>query len=373
MKVFISSLISGMEAERAAAKHVIETLGHKALMAEDLGAKASSPQVACLGLLREADLVVLILGPRYGDKQASGLSATHEEFREAQNRKPILTFVQTADAEPEQAALINEASGWERGLYRAPFATPTDLGDKISRAIYDHALANAVAPLDPTELSARALSLLPDLRRDVSGSVFILGIAAGPNQAVLRPAEIEAPALAEGLQKQALFGPSPLFDRGLGTRSRLDKGALVIYQDGQYGQTREIRLSETGDVLIQLPVDKPSSGMGFPVVIEEDIAAMLEASIGLTAWLLDQIDSTERLTHVALAARLVGSSAYGWRTRAEHAASPKSGSIMMFGREAERDAAVMLAQPYMVRQALTMNASRLVEDFIVLLRRQWKQ
>lgn len=64
MKVFISSLISGMEAERAAVKRAIEVLGHQPVMAEDFGARASSPQVACLAGLRDADLVVLILGPR---------------------------------------------------------------------------------------------------------------------------------------------------------------------------------------------------------------------------------------------------------------------------------------------------------------------
>lgn len=42
MKVFISSLITGMEAERAAAKHAVELLGHEAITAEEFGARASS-------------------------------------------------------------------------------------------------------------------------------------------------------------------------------------------------------------------------------------------------------------------------------------------------------------------------------------------
>ncbi|EKT4443992.1 TPA: DUF4062 domain-containing protein, partial [Stenotrophomonas maltophilia] len=48
MKVFISSLISGVEAERAAVKRAVERLGHAPIMAEDFGARPSSPQVACL-------------------------------------------------------------------------------------------------------------------------------------------------------------------------------------------------------------------------------------------------------------------------------------------------------------------------------------
>ena len=39
MKVFISSLITGMEVERAAAKIAVETLRHQPVMAEDFGAR----------------------------------------------------------------------------------------------------------------------------------------------------------------------------------------------------------------------------------------------------------------------------------------------------------------------------------------------
>src|SRR3546814_5244888 len=108
MKIFISSLISGMEIERAATKRAIELLRHEAVMAEYFGAQVSSPQIACLTGLRQSDLVVLVLGTRYGVKQASGLSATHEEYREARGRKPILIFIQQGEAEPDQAALRSE-------------------------------------------------------------------------------------------------------------------------------------------------------------------------------------------------------------------------------------------------------------------------
>ncbi|MGI4757637.1 MAG: DUF4062 domain-containing protein [Janthinobacterium lividum] len=69
MKVFISSLITGMEPFRAAAKDAIATLRHEPIMAEDFGARPNSPQVACLSELRQADVVVLILGAGYGAVQ----------------------------------------------------------------------------------------------------------------------------------------------------------------------------------------------------------------------------------------------------------------------------------------------------------------
>ena len=76
MKVFVSSLITGMESIRLAARKAVEILRHAPIMAEDLGAQPNSPQVACLTGLRQSDVVVLILGERYGAEQASGLSAT---------------------------------------------------------------------------------------------------------------------------------------------------------------------------------------------------------------------------------------------------------------------------------------------------------
>ena len=94
MKIFVSSLILGMKSQRSQAREAIEALRHQPIMAEDFGARPSSPQVACLTGLRQSELIILILGARYGTPQESGLSATHEEYREARGNKPVLVFVE---------------------------------------------------------------------------------------------------------------------------------------------------------------------------------------------------------------------------------------------------------------------------------------
>ncbi|WP_372381414.1 DUF4062 domain-containing protein [Xanthomonas sp. NCPPB 1754] len=220
MKIFISSLITGMEAERAAVKHAIELLGHQAIMAEDFGARASSPQVACLSGVRDADLVILVLGPRYGTKQAGGVSATHEEVREARSRKPLLMFVQSGvEAELDQAELIKEVGKWQGGQLWDGFVSADDLGQKATRAIHRFQLTQAVAPLDPTGLSDCALTLFPRIERGYqqSGTVLQLAVAAGPDTTVLRPAEMESQPLLEAMQQHALFGkpviPPPISRR----------------------------------------------------------------------------------------------------------------------------------------------------------------
>lgn len=129
MKVFVSSVITGFEKERAAVREAIITLGHEPIMAEDFGAQPRSPQVACLQHLRESDLVILVLGERYGPPQASGLSATHEEYLEARDSKHLLAFVcEDMTAEPKQAALIAKVEQWAGGLLRHGYRSMTDCG-----------------------------------------------------------------------------------------------------------------------------------------------------------------------------------------------------------------------------------------------------
>ena len=119
VRVFVSSLMSGdFDTLRDAACDAISLLGYEALRAEDYVASPTSAQVACLAGVRSADAVVLILGSQYGVPQASGLSATHEEYREArETSRPVFAFI-AADAQrtPAQAEFIREVRDWERQL-----------------------------------------------------------------------------------------------------------------------------------------------------------------------------------------------------------------------------------------------------------------
>jgi len=372
MKIFISSLITGMEAERAAVKHAIELLGHEAITAEDFGARPSSPQVACLSGVRDANLVILILGPRYGARQGAGVSATHEEVLEARNRKPLLVYVQSAmDAEAEQAALIQEIGGWESGLFRDGFDSAEDLGRKVTRAIHRFGVAHASAPLDPASLRARALTLFPPIERGYhqSGTVLQLAVAAGPDATVLRPAEMEAQDLLDSMQQQALFGRPAIFNRSAGMQASFDGDARVLSQGDRHSDGASVSLWPSGDVFVSLPLRRPERNMGLPVVVQEEVAEQLAAAIGYASWLLTRIDPTERLTHVVPAVRLLGEHAGAWRTRAEHEASPNSMQVPW--RQGGHQEPVLLGQVHQVRQALTMDAQRIVEDLVVLLRRRW--
>ena len=373
MKIFISSLIRGMESERAAVKDAIITLGHEPIMAEGFAAQDSSPQIACLNGLRQSDLFLLILGDRYGAAQASGLSATHEEFEEARNSKPVLGFRhEPSNPEPAQQRFIEAVGGW-MGQHWNEFNTSEQLGRQVTRAIHEWQLANASGPLDVSALDARALTLLPETRTGTvsTNALLALTIATGPNQPLLRARQIEDSALADELLKLALFGPTAIFSKAGGMKSGIEGSDLVLRQEGRHGAEGLVRLSPNGDLLIQLPVDRPGDRGMMMVVLEEEIRDRLANALAFGAAVLKHIDPTEKVTHIALAARLSGS-AWGWRTRQEHAASPNSSTMSFSYGEDQHQQPVQLTPANMRRAKLVREANEIVEDLVTLLRRRWK-
>ena len=371
MKVFVSSLIGGYEPLRQAARDAITSLGHEPVMAEDFRAQANSPQVACLQGLRSAELVVLILVDRYGAVQpGSGVSPTHEEYLEARGAKPVLLFVQEGgDPEPRQAELLREAQGWQGGLFREGFRDADQLRALITRAIHRYELSHASAPLDTRALAQEAETLLGDRRQDrgQAGPMLRFAVAVGPSRQVLRPAELEDETLADTIQQRAMFDSPRLFERDVGAERGIDGDALVLQQEGG---TR-ISLTESGQIELRLPLEKRTRrGHGFSgvllAIVEESVVRELGNAISFSAWLLDRVDPTQRITHVAMAAQIDASDHLGWRTQAEQDASPNSATMRM-GPAPTRTAA--LTRP---RAALKFDAARLAEDLMVPLRRSWK-
>lgn len=369
MKIFVSSLIANMTGIRAAARTAIESLGYSATMAEDFGARAQSPQITCLEGVRSADAVVLILGASYGAKQASGLSATHEEYREAKSRGNVLSFVdEGVTFEPEQAAFVREVQAWDTGLFRGGFSNTTDLQTKITRALHEWQLSRATSPFDSNEVLQRALSFFPkpDRHGSSNGSTLIVSVSGGPTQAILRPSAIENEAFAERLLQAALFGQNRIFDSGFGSKHSIKKDALVLEQGER--ERSSIQVDSQGSIVIRLLMKSDRSGMS--VIIEEDVREQLTAGLRYASWLLEDIDPTNRLSHVVLAAQIAGTAMFGWRTRSQQSASGNSGSVRMYDQDGLPP--VHLAPPHRVRAALRSELELLVDDLLVLLRRQFK-
>lgn len=316
-------------------------------------------------------MVVLILGENYGFvPPGSSLSATHQEYREARETKPVLAFVQQGISPgPEQAAFIAEVQAWEGGLFRGGFVGVDDLQDAVTRALHDVTLAHATAPVDEQEMTARAVAMLePENRNQMTPAMLDLAVVGGPRQRILRPAELEAPDLAEQLEQSALYGDRRLFERTLGTISGLDGSDLVLRQE----RGAAIRVTEHGSVALRVPLDEPHTGgrsfdpMSGMVIIEEAVQQRLGTTLHYVAGVLDRVDRTQRLTHLVAAARLSGVEHRGWRTRAQHASNSSSVQIGHGGMR-ERPPIILAIR----RAALGLDRTALIEDILVPLRRQF--
>ncbi len=366
MKVFISSLISGFESYRAAARAAIVTLRHEPVQAEDFGAKAMTPQIACMQGVRECDVVVLILGARYGDVQgSSGVAPTHEEYLEARGHKPILVFVEEGiERETRQVAFLKEVQAWQGGGFRAGFKNAEELREKLIRALHEFELANAAGSVDAAAVQAVALAMLPKAGRGRASGAgnLLVAVAGGPARQILRPAALEASELREALHQRAMFGPARFFDKAKGVEDGIEGDALFIEQE----RGARIKLGEDGSMLLRVPLSRQERS-GFPSIIEEDVTRSLAAAIGFADWVWERIDPTQRLSHAAVAATIEAGDFIAWRTQAEHDASPNGGSINMSGGEPSPSA---LDRP---RPALKFHASELAEDLMVPMRRQWKR
>lgn len=363
MKVFIGSVIAGYEHFRAVVAAAVETLGHSLLRSEDFPASSGTAQQACLAAVRESDLVVLLLGERYGAPQMSGLSATHEEYREARDRKPVLVFVEAGiTPEPLQEAFIGEVRAWATGSVTGSFSTPEELSSRVIRALHDHELATSSGVIDESEMLDRAKALLPEQRGIAASSQLALAIAGGPHQQVLRPAELENPELARDLQREALFGDQSVLDASEGIEVSIDGTILVLKQRAGF-----VAVDQAGSMCIGQPAHQAPNrqGMELAALIEEDVTEALARAILFCGWLLDRIDPVHRLTDVVIAAHLSGAGYMPWRTRAQHAASPTSGQMGLGGD----DTTVALTPARRHRQALTQDVDRIAGDLTVLLRR----
>ena len=367
MRVFISSLIRDLEPLRDATAKAIVALAHDPVRLEDFGASSSSPQVDCLAGVRDADVVVLILGAEYGSRQGSGLSATHEEYREARESRPVLAFVKdNITPVGEQAGFIREVREWEQGHYTASFRDADDLYDKVIRGLHSHLLADASSPVNESELIEQARALVPDGTLG-STTMLVLAVTGGPSRQVLRPAELEREDLRRFLESEALTGADPVLDLSFGTALSI-RGDTVVLEQRDNGN--RVALSETGSIVIVQPAMKADARqVSIPSIIEEDVVERLARAIRFAGRVLNHVDQQQRISHVAVMAALLNAGWIPWRTRQEHARNPNSAPMNLHG-SARLEAT--LSPSTRRRAALMHETQQLAEDLAVRLRREAK-
>ena len=367
MRIFISSVIEGMEEFRDVAAAAARILGYTPIVAEDFGASPEAPQVVCLDGVRQADALVLLLGRRYGYIQSSGLSATHEEYREARDRCPVLVFIkQDEDLEPEQQEFVHEVQAWISGQYTASFVSPGELQDSVVKALHDLELSRARGYVDSDEMLERVLAGVrlfagDNLHRSYgTGPEIVLSLVGAPRQIILRPAEFESDETRNMVLSSVVIGQDSLFTVSERTNISYDGDCMKLSQPG-----RELRLTEEGSLTFigQLP----RSEGHIPAVIEEDVREMIEKCLRFGTEILSHVDASNRLSHCSVAVAVRNAQYHPWRTREEHSRSPNSGS-MPYHLKLEL---VNLSPPEFSRAAMRLTSRQIAHDLMVKLRRQF--
>jgi hypothetical protein len=363
--VFISSSISGMSAFRGAAERASKALHYEVLRAESFGARPDSPQRACLAGVRDSDVVILLLGSRYGETQLSGLSATHEEYREARDCCDVLVFIQEGvEPEPAQETFIREVRNWSKGLYTENFATEEDLLLAVARSLRDLELHKVAGAVDEQEVMERAIALLPSSRFSGQSSLITVAVSA-PCQQVVRPSEIESSAFQEIVQQAAFFGEPAVLERSQGIEGRVDGRALHLEQEAV-----SVLVDELGSIRVNSRIRaREQHGMVHMALIEEDIQKQIESGLRFAASMLDTIDRPRRLSHVLPVAALIHAGHFGWLTRAEAAVHPYATQICLMAPERN----IQTIPRAVPRGSFINRSSEIAQDLTTLLRREMKR
>lgn len=359
-KVFISSVITGFEAQRDAVRQAILTLGHEAIRAEDFGVRPDTPQRACLNELRESDLVVLVIGGRYGAVQpGSGLSATHEEFRDAAATKPVLVFVEhLAEREPAQLQFLSEVQDWASGKLTGGFSVADELQSIAIRAIRDWEVREARGVRSaPEELYGRAAEVAGE---PANRPELVVAMAFGPLATVMTAREFETSATEERVYDQAIA--TGLFRKMTRVETSRDAGVLQL-DDG----AARIRLAQDGGMAVSVdPTIQQSDRTMLSAIVDEDLTAKLTAVLAFSGALIEQLDPTERASEIAGFALLREVRWLPWRTAAEYASVGGSGTINSRG---DSEIELKLPETPTKRSRFFYRRHQIAEETAVLLRR----
>lgn len=138
-RVFVSSLIGGMGAERASVRQAIKAVGAVPVMfEEDLGAQDISAEQAYLSGVRTSEIYVGMFGPRYGMRMPDGNSATHAELLEAEREGLRLCLYVNGETGGEMDGAQRDLIGGLRNLYTtSPWHDADDLSRRVERRLRD--------------------------------------------------------------------------------------------------------------------------------------------------------------------------------------------------------------------------------------------
>lgn len=177
-RVFVSSVIAGMRAEREAAVRAIGTVGAEPVW---FGGRDDDAQIAYLSEVATSTVYVGVLGREYGRIQkTTRRSATHDEYREAERLGLRIRAFSRADDDlvGDQATFLDEIQQFHiAGMYRDP--------DDLHARIADALRWIAAEDLAPWCKVGNAVFRARRIREDSNNVVIDAAVHAAPVLAAL--------------------------------------------------------------------------------------------------------------------------------------------------------------------------------------------
>ena len=137
--VMICSTVRDLIEAREAADSAIHGLHLTRLRAETFGSLSYSPLDVCALLAKQCDLLVLLIGERYGHIiESKGISVVEFEYQVAREQNPekILAYVkEVPKRERRLEEFLRRVQHFEHGYFTSAFATPEDLYGAIQRDV----------------------------------------------------------------------------------------------------------------------------------------------------------------------------------------------------------------------------------------------
>jgi hypothetical protein len=301
--VFVSSVIGGLESVRAAAKEAIESVGMRPVMAETAGARPQSPQAAFLTEVAHADIYLLLLGARYGDPGASGLSPTEDEFEEAKRgNKPIVILRQDVAMEPAQQAFLERAGGgWEEGVFWDRFTDDRDVGMKIVRALTNVRQLGDVAALAPPA-QEHAVALAEGEQRGYGysgGSQARIALVPLSHRALLDDLALDDASIPDRLAE--LARTSGLVSQAAGIEADVRSAGITLTA----GREREVEASlvigRAGEIVAEGSVSGDDQHFGTSRVDPEKLTHLVGGAGRFAAGVWRQLDPRGQVQQAAVA------------------------------------------------------------------------
>jgi hypothetical protein len=283
--VFISSVMTGMSQERAAVAAAIEALGARAIWFERFGGRDDDPEAAYLGKVKQCNVLVGLLGERYGKPMPSGYSATHAEYNEAQNQGLRLSmWVTPGSHDGRQTDFIADVGVFHTyGVY----SSPAEVGSGITTRLREVA-AEELSPwvkLGPiafrastVRTSGREISVVARIRdNDVYAAITRFpDVAARSSEPLLFTHDLTStPVRVKDLATETTVGRTRTVELEL---TRQDHAGANLNELSTQGLTSE-DITEVGVRVALLGEENPLGTMSF---LTDDVTNPLEAIQGLS-------------------------------------------------------------------------------------------